>query len=66
MPNAQSRRSRKARPLSRKQKIAVIVNQINAWDLDTIMDYAKDRMEEALKKCSPEELEDEYRNQVGE
>ena len=55
---------KRKRPLSRKQKIDTIVNQVNAWDLDTIMDYAKDCMREKLKTCSPEELEDEYNYQI--
>lgn len=54
---------KRKRPLSKKQKIDAIVNQINAWDLDSIMDYAKSMMEEALKKCSPEEVDEEYRRQ---
>lgn len=54
--------AKRKRPLSRKQKIEAIVEQVDGWDLETLIDYAKDRMREALKTCSPETLDEEYHN----
>ena len=51
-----------AKTLSRKKKIDAIVSQVDNWDLDTLLDYAKDRMRELLKNCSPATLDEEYRN----
>lgn len=46
--------------MTREEKIAAIVKCIDDWDLDTVVQYAKDRMEEFLVEVNDEELNREY------
>lgn len=44
---------------TRRAKINKIVEQVEDWDLKTLIDYAKMRMKEALLCCSDQDLDDE-------
>ena len=47
--------------MTNDEKIQAIVATIDDWDLKTCVDYAKDRMEEALRQYCDTELDEEYR-----
>ena len=51
--------------MTREEKIAAIVNGIDDWDLDTVVQYAKDRMEDFLVEVNDEELNREYQEPFG-
>jgi len=49
--------------LTRKQMIDIIVNNMNNWDPDMVLEWAKDHMCLTLNKCSKAQLEREYEDQ---
>jgi len=49
--------------LTRKQMIDIIVNNMNNWDPDEVLEWAKDHMCLILNECSKAQLEREYEDQ---
>ena len=47
--------------MTRDEKVEKIVNSIDSWDLDTIMEYVKAAMSEDLSRLSGKMLNEYYR-----
>ena len=47
---------------TRAEKEEELVDQVDGWDLDSLVDFAKDNLENFYKKLSNEEIDEEYEN----
>lgn len=50
--------------MTRKQKIEAIVEQMENWDLETIIEVAKDMRRDELKRLSAKQIETLYQHEV--
>lgn len=46
--------------LSRKEKIKRIVDEVDSWDIETLVYYAKDRTEQELNSLGDSSINDEF------
>lgn len=56
------------RKFTDKQRAMVlerILETVDDWDLDTLIDYVKGTFEDKLKTCTDEELESEFEENTG-
>jgi hypothetical protein len=51
---------KKPKKLTREEMIEAIVNQVDDWDLATLIEVAKRNLREELKRATDEEMESEY------
>ncbi len=47
--------------LTKKQMIKKILRQVEDWDLETLINYAQDMMNERIKNYTLEEIKQEYK-----
>lgn len=50
-----------AKRKTKEDKIVEIISEVDDWDLDTLIDWAKDKMREDLEQLSPKGFNDEYK-----
>ena len=48
--------------MTRKQKVQKILNSMDSWDSDTLMEYAKESMAEDLSRLNNNMLNEYYRH----
>ena len=51
---------------SREQMIEELVNLADEWDLDDLLQYAKDRLEEHYHSQSDEQVKEDYDDLIGD
>lgn len=46
-----------AKKLSRREKINKLVEEVDDWELDTLLDFARGHLRQLLEKASDEEVD---------